>query len=111
MPTSTPLSSGSFKSVMGVDRRSASSTIFKMRSSISSRDIWHPAQPQIQSEAIFGLFISSSIQGYTGFATMDGLLPVRFKRDVHARCKFTQYRQVVMHTFGSYENFLCFLHT
>src|SRR5215208_639444 len=83
MPTSTPLSSGSFRSVIGVARKSASSTIFRMRSSISSRDIWQPAQPQIQSEEILGLVIRSSIQSDTGGASQDGFLPVAIKGDVH----------------------------
>ena len=49
-----PSLSGSFKSVIGVARRSTSSTSFTIRSSISRKDIWQPAHPASQSLATVG---------------------------------------------------------
>src|SRR5512133_1713904 len=61
MPTSTPDLSGCLRSVIGEDRRSTNSRTLTILSSISSNDIWHPAQPAIQSEDTLGFDILSPI--------------------------------------------------
>ena len=43
------------RSSMGDLSKSTSSTSFRMRSSMSSRDIWQPKQPAMDVVAIFGL--------------------------------------------------------
>jgi len=51
MPTSTPRSSGCFKSVMGVEHSRTRCSSCTIRSSMSRNDMWQPAQPASQSEA------------------------------------------------------------
>src|SRR5512137_1367695 len=61
IPTVTPSFAGCLRSVIGVDVRVTACTRVTMRSSMSSRDIWQPAQPHIQSLAtvIFSAIRSS----------------------------------------------------
>src|SRR3972149_5324890 len=61
MPTSTPPASGSLRSVIGVARISTNSASWTMRSSMSRKDMWHPAQPAIQSVETLGLVIVSPL--------------------------------------------------
>src|SRR5690606_6471808 len=74
MPTSTPSLSGSFKSVIGVARRSTNLVSSMILSSMSKKDIWQPAQPASQSEATFGFamfFLSYSFMSTAGSSQND----------------------------------------
>ena len=60
IPTVTPSLGGCFKSVIGLEVISIFSKSWTSLSSISNKDIWHPAQAANQSVAILILAISRS---------------------------------------------------
>ena len=61
MPTATPSLEGCFRSVIGVEVSVTFSSRVTMRSSMSSSDMWQPAQPAIQSLATVTLSVIQPI--------------------------------------------------